>query len=418
MLEILATLHHEMVARLQALDNPIERETHFIEMKDKISVAIGMRRTGKTMLMYQKIRSLLQEGVMLEQILYIDFEDDRLLPVTQQTLSGLIENFFSLFPENHDRLCYLFLDEIQMVDHWALVVRRFHQTKQVKIYLSGSSAKLLSTEISTELRGRSIATEVFPFSFLEYLKYFMHEPLSPPFAKPIQDNLMTHFRAYLASGGFPGVCIETPLNRTRILQEYVNTVLFRDIVERHHITHLELIKYLLHYALKNHATCLSTHKIYNDLKSQGFKIGRSTVYEYLAFLEDAYLLFTVPLFSESIRKMQSNPRKLYAIDNGLVNANSLQLTSNYGRAFENLFYLDLRRQGAEIYYYLTQARYEVDFVTKNAMGDWHLYQICYDASSPKTLEREQLALALAEDELGIKGHIITMENYLNWITGS
>lgn len=156
MLDLIKTIHQELIDRLQGLVGTIKRDINFIEIKDKISVAIGMRRTGKTYLMLQKIQDLTSQGISISRILYIDFEDDRLIPISQKTLTDLLDGFYSLFPENHQQTCYLFLDEIQVITNWALVVRRFYNTKNVCLYLSGSSAKLLSKEIATQLRGRSI----------------------------------------------------------------------------------------------------------------------------------------------------------------------------------------------------------------------------------------------------------------------
>ena len=201
-------------------------------------------------------------------------------------------------------------------------------------------------------------------------------------------------------------------DRTAILQDYVNVVVFRDVIERHKITNITLVKYLLKTLLKNSATLFSVNKLCNDLKSQGFNVSKNTIHDYLSFFEDAYLVFSVPLYAESIRKMQTNPRKNYVIDTGLVNAYTLGMVKGLGHLFENLVYLDLRRRGHEIYYYLTKTRKEVDFLTKDKSGKWHLYQVAWNMDDKDTLEREVNALQEAESELKIKGEIITPEMYL------
>src|SRR3989304_5586530 len=230
---ILQTLLEEFQEKMSSFRVLTPRSFTFPNVKNKIFVAVGMRRTGKSWFLAQTVKKLLIQGIAISQILYLNFEDDRLQPLTQEKLRQLLDGFYSLYPENHDRLCYLFLDEIQNVDDWALVIRRYYDTKKVQIYLSGSSAKLLSKEIATSLRGRSITTEVWPFSFHEYLRAQNVSEAKPPFGKKTLNN--------------------------------------------------------------NVSAPFAVHKFYNDIKSQGIKVGKDTIYQYLEYIEDAFLVFTVPL---------------------------------------------------------------------------------------------------------------------------
>jgi uncharacterized protein len=385
------------------------------EIPNKIKVVIGMRRTGKTFFLMQTIRALLKKNVALSQVLFLNFEDDRLVPISQKKLGDLVDEFYTLYPENHDKTCYLFFDEIQNVEGWPLIIRRFFDTKKVQLFLTGSSAKLLSKEIATSLRGRSIATEMWPFNFKEYLLAKGIDLPNKINGKKARDQLLPHLKNYLHDGGFPEtIFLEMP-DRVRILQDYVNVVIFRDVIERYHISNLSLIKYMIKSLIKNAATPFSVNKFFTDLKSQGFSVGNATIYEYLNYIEDAYLAFSVPLYSDSIRKIQSNPKKIYIIDPGLINAYLLSHNTNMGHLFENLIYLDLRRKDHEIYYYLTAERYEIDFLTKDIYGKLHLFQVVWDASDPVTMQREKRALAAAEAELGIKGEIITPDKYWEWL---
>ena len=161
----------------------IPREITLPSIPNKINVIIGMRRTGKTYFLLQEIKIF--EIKRLSQVLYLNFEDDRLLPLTAPKLGELIDAFYSLHPENHDKTCYFILDEIQNVPQWEITIRHFLDTKKVNIKLTGSSAKLLSKEIATSLRGRSIATEMWPFSFKEYL---IAQKIEPP-KKTFQENI-------------------------------------------------------------------------------------------------------------------------------------------------------------------------------------------------------------------------------------
>lgn len=413
MTALFPTLLDEFKAKLAG--SFVWRDALFPETPKKIRVAVGMRRTGKTTFLFQEIKNLLSQGISLERILYLNFEDDRLLPMGQQQMAALIDAFYAHEPENHGRLCYLFLDEVQNVENWSLVVRRLFDTKNVRIYLSGSSAKLLSKEIASSLRGRSLSTEIWPYSFSEYLRSGEMEMPPLPWAQRDKDRMGKQLRIYLSNGGFPEVAGLKADDRMRILQDYVNVVVFRDIVERHQITNISLIKYLIKTLVTNTSGVFSVNKCFNDLKSQGFKVGKNTLYDYLGHVEDAYLLFLVPLYSSSLRKSHSNPRKVYAVDTGLVKAHLLTDKPDWGKLFENLIYLDLRRKCLEVSYYLTRERYEVDFVVKNPRGKIMLYQSCFEASNKITWERENRALKGAEKELGIKGQIITPENYFEFV---
>lgn len=410
---LLHTLLEEFTEKIKDFSGGVERNIHFPNIIDKIMVVIGMRRTGKTHFLFQTIQKLLHD-VPITRVLYLNFEDDRLFPSTQQQLRELLDAFYSLYPENHDQLCHLFFDEIQNVENWHAVIRRYFDTKKVKIYITGSSAKLLSKEIATSLRGRSIAIEMWPFSYAEFLEAKQITPPQKPFGKASLDILKGHLSTYIEQGGLPeAVYLETQEDRMRVLQDYVSVVLIRDIVERYNITNISLIRYMIKTLLKNVGSPFSANKFYNDLKSQSFSVSKTTIHDYLEYIGDAYLAFTVPLYAESLRKTQANPRKIYAIDTGLVKAYTLSFSENLGHYFENLVYLDLKRRGHDVYYYLTSARREVDFLSRDLKGQWHLYQVCWDMENAETFAREERALHEAEKELGIKGGIITPDSYFS-----
>lgn len=410
---LLQNLLEEFQSKLTQIDNFTLREASFSRATNKIKVAMGMRRAGKSTFLLQNIKSLIEDkSIELNQILYINFEDDRLLPMSQQELATLLEKFYQLFPENHTRKCYLFLDEIQNVDDWPLVIRRFFDSKLVEIFLSGSSAKLLSKEIHTSLRGRSLSTEIWPFNFAEYQVAKKIPQQKQPKGKIYFDKLRKVFLEYLDQGGFPEIIDYSIVDQKQTLLEYVQVTTLRDIIERHQVNNHALIKYFIKYLLCNPASKLSINKLYNDLKSQGYALSRETLHDYLAYIEDAYLIFSVPLFADSYRKSQNNAKKIYAIDTGLLKAYSIGMQQNLGKRFENLIYLDLRRQQCEIYYYLTKERYEVDFLAINPAGKSKLFQIVWDMDNPETFERENRALQQAMAELNLPGEIITLESYL------
>lgn len=402
----------EFYDKIALLKDLVVRDAKFPEAENKIKVVVGMRRAGKTYFLYQHILKLLSDGVSRSCIFYINFEDDRLFPLDQQKLGKLVDAFYAIYPENHEKKCYIFLDEIHIIENWQLVVRRLHNSKNAEIFLTGSSAKLLSKEIATSLRGRSLATEVWPYSFHEFLRAKKIDIDSSLYDKKTEDTLQKLFLQYLSVGGFPEVTSYSADVRQQTLQEYVDVAIYRDIVERHSIKSPSVIKYMIVSMIHNVGKPFTINKFYNDLKSQGYQIGKDILYDYADFIEDAYLAFSIPIFDKSIRKVQTNPKKLYAIDPGLARAMTLDYENDLGRLFENVIYLDLRRLGCTINYFLTSGRYEVDFVAQTPSGTKKLFQVVWKLEDSKTVEREERGFKEGLAALKIDGEIITLDSYL------
>ncbi len=405
--EILLTLQEEFWAALKLTAQSVPRRYHFPEAKNVIKVAIGMRRSGKTYFLFQTIRELIASGQSQETIFYINFEDDRLLPINQKMLGEMIDGWYTLHPQLHNQCCYLFLDEIQNVEGWPLVLRRLIDSKNIQIYVTGSSAKLLSKEIATSLRGRSLAIEILPYDYSEFLLAHGHELPRKPFGKKTYDHYRAYLLEFIRFGGFPGVQTMSPHELTETLQNYVETVIFRDIIERHQIGNVALLKYFIQFLLKSVGAPFSINKFFNDIKSQGYKVGKDTLYSYLDYLEDAFLIFAVPLFTESLRRLQTAPKKIYAIDNGLLVANTFNLSSNFGKLLENQVYLDLRRQEKRVFYYQTADGYEIDFITQDLFGNHEIIQVTWEGE-----EDAERALRQAKNELGFPAKLIDAKSYI------
>lgn len=411
MKELLITLLDEAFYEVEQARVGVPRAVRFPQTDQMIKVAIGMRRSGKTYALYQKINQLLDQGIKKEQIFFLDFEDDRLLPMNVKEMGQLLDEFYSIYPENHQKKCYLFLDEVQNIEDWHQVVRRYYKSRDVDLTITGSSAKLLSKEINTSLRGRSLSVEILPYSFAEFrLAHHLSIP-QPPFGRQAYDMANKQMVDFFTKGGFPAVQHMEVHDWRDTLQNYVDIVILKDIIERHNVSNIAVLRYLTKTLLINAAAPFSVNKFCNDIKSQGFKVGRETISNYLDYIEDAFLIFKVQVYSESIRAQHTIPSKIYVIDNGLINAFSLRIKDIYHKFLENQVYLDLRRQGKDIFYYNTKDGYEVDFVTVDKNGERELIQVTWDASDPKTFEREKRALDQAEQELGIKGRIITSRDY-------
>ena len=397
--------------------NLVHRDQTVPFIDSKASILVGMRRVGKTSLAWQLMTDLFQSGVPRDQVLYLNLEDDRLpQPFNGTELSTMLDLYYRDRPALFDSETYLFLDEIQEVEGWERSIRRFLDSRRIKICLTGSSSKMLSSDIATSMRGRSVSFEVWPFSFREFCRARDRAQaiLQPDLSTQGQAFFRQALLEYLQTGGFPEVQHLDPFIRNAVLQEYREVLLSRDLIERHSIKSVPVLEYLLKFLLSNYAGRLSVNKVFKDLKSQSFGVGRNTLYHYIDLIEDTFAAFMVPLFTESIRKQSINPKKIYCIDTGLGAAYSLGITEKLGALFENLIYIDLRRRHYKVCYYLTASGQEVDFVASRPGEPSKLFQVCWDISQDSVRRREQSALEEASNELGLAGELITPENYGRW----
>jgi len=389
------------------------RNEKFKSMKGKADTAIGMRRSGKTYFCYQKINELLSNGTLKEEILYINFEDDRLLDFKIEHFNTILDVYFSKYPEYRDSRCYFFFDEIQRIDQWEMFIRRLLDTENVQVYITGSSSKLLSTEIATGLRGRSLTTEIFPFSFSEFIKFHgFFKTVPNKFGARTVSILRKAIMEYLETGGFPEVqTIEKNL-RIEILQGYIDLVLLKDVIERHKISNVIVLRYLVRNIMSSPGSKFSINKFYNHLKSMSVKCTKNSLYEYLDHLTDAFLFYRVPIHSRSEKARLLNPAKVYTIDTGLLNSMSFRNTSDYGPLLENMVFMNLRRNGYDIEYVNSKSGFETDFFARHKVTDKiELIQVCWDISGEKAFNREVRGLKSAMEEFSItSGTIVTWDD--------
>ncbi len=374
----------------------------------KAFVMIGMRRSGKTWILYQQMHQLLMQGVPRENLVYINFEDDRLVGLKEGDLASLIEGYFQLFPNNIlQKNIHFFLDEIHEAPGWEKFVRRLLDTEKMQIYLTGSSAKLLSKEIATSLRGRTIVREVFPYNFNEYL-HSKELSIKPPLSSKDKAVLAHHVQDFLYFGGFPETAGTAKEIHRELIQGYVNSVIYRDIIERYQVSNIPALKALFGHCLHNAASLLSVNKMYNIFKSQGYTVSKNSLYEFLGYFEDAFCLFTVPIYNFSVQKTTLTPKKVYPVDQGLITAYTIKNDFERAARLETTVFCHLRRQTDQIYYYKTKDGKEVDFMSTNADGTSRLYQASLSLKNPETRKREILALQQSMQELNIiEGTIIT-----------
>lgn len=392
------------------LPQTIEREidlAQYLNLKTPKIIAItGFRRGGKTYAVYQLIKELLKQKTK-EEVVYINFEDER-IPGKTEFLTELLPAIKEVYQKKTQ---FLFLDEIQNIPNWSKWVRRIYDhERSLKIFITGSSSKMSSREIPTELRGRCLEAEVFPLSFKEFLRFknSSFNPETIPYSEKSRTKLNRLLKEYLLHGSMPEPTLSDPAKRHEILQQYYQTVIRKDIIERYKIKNEEGLKALILLLLNS--TMYSQTKLYNTLKSLNYKIGKTTLSQYITFLENAYFLQSPPLFSPRVKDQLMYPRKIYFIDNGFINALSTKLSNNYGRLFENLIYRELKRSAEfdeEIFYWKDEKGKEVDFVVKKGLQVGKLVQACYDLSSDlDTEKREVQNLLKAGKELKCKNLIL------------
>jgi len=391
----------------------VPRNKEFSEVPGKADVVIGMRRSGKTWFCYQKIKDLIASGIKKKEILYLNFEDDRLLEFNVKNFQEIIDVYFGKYPEHRDIRCYFFFDEIQRIDQWEVFIRRLLDTENLQVFITGSSSKLLGSEIATSLRGRSLPIEIFPFSFEEFLKFHGLFSGSPKtFGANTASLLRKAVKEYLEVGGFPEVQKLEPNLRIEVLQGYIDSVLLRDIVERYKISNILVLKHLVRHIMNSSGGQFSVNKFFNTLKSISIKCTKNSLYEYLDHLTDAFLFYKVPIHSRSEKLRLINPAKIYTIDTGLLNAMTFRNSYNCGQLLETMVFMQLRRGNYDIEYLHTKDGYEVDFFTRHRIsGETQLIQVCWEMSDKKTFERELRGLKSAMNEFSISsGTIVTWDD--------
>lgn len=375
----------------------IEREINIPLNIHKIISLIGVRRCGKTSILYSIIQKLRRDNIP-SNIVYINFEDDRIFPLKLKDLNTLIEAYYELFPDKKNEIVYFFFDEIQNIENWEKFIRRIYDNEKCRIFITGSSSKLLSKEIATSLRGRTITFEIFPLSFREFLLFRKIQPFIH--SSKVLAKIKNAFNDYIFWGGFPEITnIKDQFLFEKIIQNYMDLIMYKDIADRFNIGNLYLLKILIKYCFTNISTLLSINKLYNDLKSQGISLSKNTLYEYLSYLEDAFAIFSMPMYTHSLKEQNRNPKKIYSIDWSFKRIVSYIHLPDYSKIFENIAFLHLKRKIKDIYYY--KLKQEIDFFIE-VNGNKKLINVSYDISSAPTKNREIKGLITGMEETSVQ----------------
>jgi len=372
----------------------------------KIITLIGVRRCGKTSIFYHMINQLI-EKIEKTKILFLNFEDER-FELNSDELDLILQAYMELYPSYKLSECYFFFDEIQNIPNWEKFIRRMYDTISKNIFITGSNSKLLSSEIATSLRGRTLNFEIFPLSFKEYLSFKdievdFYSSKSLAFIKNAQES-------FLKNGSFPETLFLEEIYANKTLQEYFNVLLYKDLAERYNITNTVALKFFLKRIISSSTKQISINKIFNELKSSGIKIGKNTLYEFLEYVQNIYLALTLQKYDNSLINKELGEKKIYSIDIGLNNATEFRFSDDIGKSLENAVFLELKRKEFDIYYYRT-SKSECDFLIfdKNTISD--VIQVTFDMSDENTKSREIKGLIEACKNFDLKsGTIINFDS--------
>lgn len=363
----------------------------------KIVTIIGPRRAGKTYLLYQLAKQIKD----ITDIVYINFEDER-YTIKKEHLQQIMDAYLELYPDK--KKPYFFFDEIQEINDWEKFVRRTYDTISKKIFLTGSSAKLLSKEIATTLRGRTITYELYPLSFKEYLE-FKEISSKMPITTKEQAKVRHEFNNYLVVGGYPETVFFEDELRERTIKDYSAVMLLRDVIDRYQLRNSLAVSSFYDRCITNYSKELSINKLFNEMKSIGIRITRETLYEFARYFEEAFIVFPLTSYTQNISKKEI--KKIYLIDHAIANLSKFRFSENNGRNLENIVFIELRRKELDVYTF--KSRGECDFIVKEKGKITKAIQVCYELNNNnKTRELSGLKEAMKRFKLK-KGTILTYD---------
>mgnify|MGYP001767429488 CR=1 FL=1 len=393
----------------------------------------GARRCGKTFRTHQLAKELSGAGLK-KNICRIQFNDHRLISIPSSELHLIDSAYYALFPEKRDSEdVYFIFDEIHRIKGWEDYILYLIESKYHKVIITGSTAALQRGEYASALRGKLFPYELLPFSFKEFLR---HYKIKEDFLTTKgSDNLFHYFNRYLSQGGFPGL-LDIPENRqTEMLRTYWDAMLFRDIIESHSEENINasLLRFFADSLAARTACPMTVSKLSENTSGAGFSFGKDTLYKFLAYLSDAYLIYPVEIYSMSEKVRARNYKKIYCADWALARSVSYTEGIDDTRAFENMIFLELKRRGYTVNYYRTREGHEVDFVTSRKGHITGLIQACYSIEKDEVknrefraliksgiyLKSENLAVITADEEgtVEIEGLTIKIHRAWKWLTG-
>lgn len=384
----------------------VERKLYLDKIKsfvdvDLIKIITGIRRCGKSYFFKLIINFLIENGVNEENILLIDLELPKFNHIkTREQLDEIVLEFLE---EHHDKT-YLFFDEIQNVSQWEISINGYFKLSNVDIYITGSNSKLLSKELATFLTGRYISIEMYPFSFNEFIDFKEELNQKAFFENEFNTDIENYFEEYISYGGLP-VTIDTKNHKEITLKDLYSSILLHDIVERYEIRNIGLFSRITKFILENIGNLISAHSIYTYLKHEKMNITKSTIYNYLEYLQNAYILSKVTREDLIGKKEINGSEKFYIMDQGFYKSQLEEKQLNIGRILENIVYLELLRNDCKVTVG-TINNYEIDFVCKKDNKKFYI-QVAYHLYDEKIIDREFRPLKQVDDNY--PKYVLTMD---------
>ena len=389
---------------------PMYPRDYTIPETKRINVLIGSRRVGKTFLLYQMMYNIIgqkkEKGKEMgeERILYLNFEHPLLFKkIRYDEIHLLLEIYWSLFPPQDAGSkipLSIFIDEPQAMENWEIAIRSLNDDFNFSLYITGSSSKLLSKEISTILRGRTITTHVLPLSFKEFLRFKEKEVKIQRLNTMLKANLLFQLNEYLLYGGYPEVVEQQdPTIKLRILRDLLDLTIYRDLIQRFSIRNVDIIKHLIDFLVSNASNQMSVNKMFNHFISQGYSINKSKFYEYISMLTDISFIHVLKKFSTSVRTTNASAPKYFLNDPGFF---SLYSIDSAPRQLELHVFLHILRicnqnNSIKVYYWKSKEDWEVDFLLIKGRTPIQAIQVTHSMNNPTTKEREFRSLVRCKE---------------------
>lgn len=388
----------------------IERDVELPINRKKIITVPGVRRCGKSTMMEIAINNLVKEGVPKRNILWIGFDDERLFNMSFDELDDVIVSYMEMFPDVPIKDTYMFFDEIQLIKGWEYFVLRVYKSYCKNIYVCGSNAAMLSSELGSALRGYPLEYEAYPLSFNEFCRF--KGIATDIYLEQDRARLKNAFDEYNRASAFPEIVL-TPSRseQLKLLHGYFNTMILRDLAEHYNITNTGVVRYFVKRIMANLTKPTSINAIYNDIKSQGLKVSKDDLYLWADYACNVFMFVRVPRYNRSIVKEHKSLDKFYCIDNGLRSAVLMPQSNDNGKNLENTVFMELYRRrmpSDKISYY--QEKTECDFVIQREDSVIQLIQVTWSMADDETRKREIKGLLEASSVTGCDNLLIITDD--------
>lgn len=388
----------------------IERDVKLPINRKKIITVPGVRRCGKSTLMEITINNLVREGVPSKNILWLGFDDERLRMMSSEELDDVIVSYMEMFPDTPMKDVHIFFDEIQLIKDWEYFVLRVYKSYCKNIYICGSNATMLSTELSSALRGYPLEYETYPLSFKEYCRF--KGITTDSYLEQDRARLKMTFEAYNQASAFPEIVLTSSKSeQLKLLHGYFDTMILKELSEHYNISNTSVMRYFVKRIMANLTKPTSINAIYKDIKSQGLKVSKDDLYLWADYICDIFMFIRISKYDRSLIKEQKALDKYYCIDNGMRGAVLIPQSNDNGKNLENIVFMQLNRMrlpSDKITYY--QGNCECDFVLQREDSVIQLIQVTWSMIDESTREREIKGLLEAASVTGCGNLIIVTKD--------